>query len=750
MSTENTAKLSLPYLLMQQAEKEVTHNEALDILDFFAASTFISILNSPPSSPANGDTYVIGDTPSDLWAGNAKKIAYYNENKWLFITPFEGLKLVKTSGEKTEYIYDSGLWKEYSSGTGGTTTETATGNSIINYSGSVKSLEVHLPVRSGDTQLPVMRFKLGGIGRTLGNANYNASGYVRVTVQAGDILTSSDFLISKTGASHRIDYQKYLFGGSSSAIDYYADSRGSKVLPQNALSSPGFLAWANNASVSSVAAHNHINGGLTWQGIPYSGMTDYQLGSPYAHHHTITELSPDGAHTHTVAVTAAYKISGSDGSKYHDNSIDNHIELGTASSPLFSPSFYTSNGSLFSNYYTKQDSDFIEMRLNNVSFDRAKTVQVTVEFLGCKQKVWLYDGESKTWASEPLIAMLGDSMIEQVDFNASVTSPGGAYGSTYRWISSDMLDADNYGIGGQRTDQINSRLTLSGNSLSIDGVTSGHSLFVIDGGVNDCIRKVMYDAGVKFAAESYDASWTFDPVANITNIVSKLRSSGKKVAFLVCPKINANLYTSKVAMQAVTDLAGNNTTTMNPALWTTIASLWDDTKNSIEAYCKDNDIPMVDWYTPIENQGTYRSDLSYDGIHLNYRGYSILTSLMYDVIYSTIGNGSSKIIIDMKGAKGKDGDKGETGAQGPQGVKGDQGDPLTINAVDTLANKPNYDAQAQGFIFLAYDVSQLYIRLGTSGWSPAIPFVNSVTRHIDGGRADSVYTANQIISGGNA
>ena len=752
--SDTTPKLSLPYMVANQAQKEVTYNEALEIIDVIASSTFVSFMAAPPASPTVGDTYIVSATPSGDWASYANHVAYYYSNSWLYLPPFDGMTMMLTGGTKTEYVYDAGQWKVYSNGSGGggtTTTEVITGNSVVSHAGSVKSFEVHLPVRSGDTQIPVMRFRLNDVGFMLGNANYNASGYLRVNIQAGDVFTTSDFLVSKTGASHRVDYQKFLYGGSASNIDYYAESRGSKILPQNVLSSPGFLAWENNATVSSVAAHNHMTGGLSWQGIPYSGMTDYQLGSPYAHHHTITELATDGGHTHTVTVDAAYKINSASGA---NSSVDSHAELGTSSSPLFSPAFYTSGGSAFSSYYSKQDTDYMELRLNSVDASRARVARVSVEFMSCNNTVWFYDAEKQTWPAAPSLAMLGDSLIEAVDFNGTVRSPGGAYGSLYRFSASDIIGATNYGIGGQRTDQINGRVTTTSGTMYIDGGANTNALFVIDGGVNDCIRKVMYDNHIKFTGEAYDSSWTFSPVANISSLVSKIRSTGKKVVFLMCPPINASLYTSTIPAQATTDLDGNNPSTLPPALWTTIAALWNDTKTDLDVFCKENNVPVVDWYTPIENQGNYRTDLSYDGIHLNYKGYSVLSSLMYDVLYSVIGNGCSTISVDMKGARGEkgtpgaDGATGADGPQGIQGVKGDQGDPMVIGAVDLLANRSNHDSEEAGFVFLASDTSTAYVRIGTSGWSSGVPFVGE--QEMDGGGAASIYTSDQSFDGGGA
>jgi hypothetical protein len=64
--------------------------------------------------------------------------------------------------------------------------------------------------------------------------------------------------------------------------------------------------------------------------------------------------------------------------------------------------------------------------------------------------------------------------------------------------------------------------------------------------------------------------------------------------------------------------------------------------------------------------------------------------------------------------------KGETGPQGP---KGDPGRSFNVDATGPLSQKSNYDNEAEGFSFLAIDVSLLYIRNGVAGsWLDPIEF----------------------------
>ena len=67
---DTTAKLALPYLLPQQAQKHVTHNEAIRMLD---ALVQLSVRkrdeSDPPAAPTEGDRYALSDAPTGAWAG---------------------------------------------------------------------------------------------------------------------------------------------------------------------------------------------------------------------------------------------------------------------------------------------------------------------------------------------------------------------------------------------------------------------------------------------------------------------------------------------------------------------------------------------------------------------------------------------------------------------------------------------------------------------------------------------------------
>jgi hypothetical protein len=63
--SETTANLELPYILPSQAQKHVTHNEALQRLDAVTQLTVTASLATPPSDPEEGTCYHIVDRRMD-------------------------------------------------------------------------------------------------------------------------------------------------------------------------------------------------------------------------------------------------------------------------------------------------------------------------------------------------------------------------------------------------------------------------------------------------------------------------------------------------------------------------------------------------------------------------------------------------------------------------------------------------------------------------------------------------------------
>src|SRR5690606_14980410 len=90
-SMERTANLDLPYIMPSQAQKHVTHNEAIRALDAIVQLGVIDRDRSePPSEPREGDRHIVGPSPLGAWQGQQDRIAAWQDNCWMFYPPASG------------------------------------------------------------------------------------------------------------------------------------------------------------------------------------------------------------------------------------------------------------------------------------------------------------------------------------------------------------------------------------------------------------------------------------------------------------------------------------------------------------------------------------------------------------------------------------------------------------------------------------------------------------------------------------
>ena len=93
----STGRLGLPYIVTAQAQKEVTHNQALNRLDVFVTPVVVDIADTPPGSPAEGDLYIVGTSPTGDFVGHNNELAQYLTSGWVFDTPFKWMDEVVES-----------------------------------------------------------------------------------------------------------------------------------------------------------------------------------------------------------------------------------------------------------------------------------------------------------------------------------------------------------------------------------------------------------------------------------------------------------------------------------------------------------------------------------------------------------------------------------------------------------------------------------------------------------------------------
>jgi len=108
----DTPRLALPVIEAMQAQKHVTHNEALTLLD---ALTQLAVearaLSAPPPSPLEGSCYIPGPAATGAWSGWDGQIALYSGGGWVRVTPVSGLK-AWVKAERLTVTYEDGIWRD--------------------------------------------------------------------------------------------------------------------------------------------------------------------------------------------------------------------------------------------------------------------------------------------------------------------------------------------------------------------------------------------------------------------------------------------------------------------------------------------------------------------------------------------------------------------------------------------------------------------------------------------------------------
>jgi len=107
----DTTNLGLPCIEGGQAQKHVTHNEALRILD-----TLVQLavndrdLTVPPGSPVEGDRYIVDAGATGAWAGRDHEIAAWQDGGWQFSAPNPGW-LAYVIDEGVLLAFDGAAWQ---------------------------------------------------------------------------------------------------------------------------------------------------------------------------------------------------------------------------------------------------------------------------------------------------------------------------------------------------------------------------------------------------------------------------------------------------------------------------------------------------------------------------------------------------------------------------------------------------------------------------------------------------------------
>ncbi len=113
--SDNTPRLTMPYIQASQSQKEVTHNEALNLLDALVQGVIQARQTAPPATPVEGAVYIVTATATGAWAGKENYVAQYIGAAWVFYAPFEGMKFYSVA-DANDYQYKGAEWTLFQAG----------------------------------------------------------------------------------------------------------------------------------------------------------------------------------------------------------------------------------------------------------------------------------------------------------------------------------------------------------------------------------------------------------------------------------------------------------------------------------------------------------------------------------------------------------------------------------------------------------------------------------------------------------
>ena len=107
--TPASPRYALPLLFPGQSQKEFYVNEAHALIDALLHPAVAGEANDPPTAPADGECWLVGAEPTELWKDHAAELACWSSGGWLFVAPREGMCLLNQSTGQMG-LYRAGEW----------------------------------------------------------------------------------------------------------------------------------------------------------------------------------------------------------------------------------------------------------------------------------------------------------------------------------------------------------------------------------------------------------------------------------------------------------------------------------------------------------------------------------------------------------------------------------------------------------------------------------------------------------------
>jgi Protein of unknown function (DUF2793) len=109
----NTPRFALPMLSVAQSQKELTHNEALILLDALvqpAVESRTAVVPANLGLPDAGKCWVVDHGAGGVWSGHDDHIACWSGDDWRYVAPVEGMQIyLAISGARQIYVNNQWL-----------------------------------------------------------------------------------------------------------------------------------------------------------------------------------------------------------------------------------------------------------------------------------------------------------------------------------------------------------------------------------------------------------------------------------------------------------------------------------------------------------------------------------------------------------------------------------------------------------------------------------------------------------------
>lgn len=160
---EQSANLNLPYIMPSQAQKHVTHNEALVRLDALVQLAVLDRdLATPPGSPAPGDRYIVPSGATGTWDGWDHSIAVYADNAWLELPPRQGW-IAWVIDEGAMLSWDGAAWQPVGDATAADVAFVPAGSvAAANVQDAIEEIDAEKLATSGGTLSGGLTFEMSG------------------------------------------------------------------------------------------------------------------------------------------------------------------------------------------------------------------------------------------------------------------------------------------------------------------------------------------------------------------------------------------------------------------------------------------------------------------------------------------------------------------------------------------------------------------------------------------------------------